>query len=228
MSCGFEHFDGAYVLGALSAAERLEFERHLTGCDACTARVRQLAGLPGLLGRVEADVLEEDAEPPPLPETLLPALCHDVRRAQRRRTWLTAGVAAAAAALVVGVGAVAVTVTQSDDPGTSVTTVDGQAMRPVGTVPIRADLALEKVTWGTRIELECTYDPAWVDYELPDELTYAVVVRTRSGDIEEVGTWRSVGGRTMQLEAATATPQEDIASVEVRTPDGRVVLRSTA
>ena len=53
MSCPFAHDDAAYVLGALSPAERLEFERHLGRCDDCTRAVRELAGLPGLLGRVD-------------------------------------------------------------------------------------------------------------------------------------------------------------------------------
>ena len=51
MSCEFAHDDGAYVLGALSPAERLAFERHLAAAPSAPAR-SELAGLPGLLGRV--------------------------------------------------------------------------------------------------------------------------------------------------------------------------------
>jgi hypothetical protein len=232
LGCAFEHADGAYVLGALSASERLAFERHLAGCDACTARVRQLAGLPGLLGRVGAEVLEDPAVPE-LPVTILPALAGRVRREQRRRTTLTALVAAAAAALAVGLGAVAVDTVRDDSaPSATPTTrtpAPGTAMEPVGgEVPVRASLTLEDVTWGTRIGLLCTYDPEAVEYDLPDEVTYLLVVTTRDGGTEQVGTWRSVGGRTMRLQAGTATRQEDIASVEVRTTDGRVVLTSAA
>ena len=36
MTCMFAHHDGAYVLGALSPAERRAFEDHLPGCAACT------------------------------------------------------------------------------------------------------------------------------------------------------------------------------------------------
>ena len=50
-------------------------------------------------------------------------------------------------------------------------------------------------------------------------------VRTRDGHSEQVGTWRSLEGRTMRLAAATAARREDIASVEVRTADGRTVLK---
>ena len=228
--CEFEHADAAYVLGALPAADRLAFERHLGTCDACTARVRQLAGLPGLLGRVGTDVLD-DAAPPGLPTTLLPALAVRVRRERRRRTALTALLAAAATALVVGAGAVAVEVVR-DDPtllSTAPLLDHGTAMAPVGgAVPVEASLTLEDVTWGTRIGLLCTYRPDTVEHELPDELVYLLVVRTRDGRTEQVGTWRSVSGRTMRLQAGTAARQEEIASVEVRTTDGRVVLTSAA
>src|SRR5688500_19238542 len=93
-----------------------------------------------------------------------------------------------------------------------------------GDVPVRASIALEEVTWGTRLDLTCTYDPALVDYELPPEADYELFVSTRRGHTEQVGSWRSVGGRTMRLTAATATSRRDIASVQVRTRDGRVVL----
>ena len=46
------HWDAAYVLGALSAAERQEYEDHLTSCPSCRDAVAELAGMPGLLARV--------------------------------------------------------------------------------------------------------------------------------------------------------------------------------
>jgi hypothetical protein len=53
-------------------------------------------------------------------------------------------------------------------------------------------------------------------------------VRTRDGRTEQVGTWSSLEGRTMRLTAATSATVRDIASVEVRTTDGRPVLELTA
>ncbi len=41
---------GAYVLHALSSAERAEFERHLAACEACTQEVRELAATAQRLG----------------------------------------------------------------------------------------------------------------------------------------------------------------------------------
>ena len=104
--CPYEMWDGAYVLGSLSPVERREFEAHLDGCETCSRAVRDLAGLPGLLGRIGPDVLEEH-QPEPVPETLLPRLSRAVRRRQQRRMWLTAGIAAAAAVVVTTGGVLA-------------------------------------------------------------------------------------------------------------------------
>ncbi|MDQ4051630.1 MAG: zf-HC2 domain-containing protein, partial [Actinomycetota bacterium] len=95
MSCQFSHYDGVYVLGALSPSERSAFQAHLAGCDECTRALQELAGLPGLLGRVPADVLESPADEP-LPTTLLPALLLETRRSRRRRVRMIIAAAAAA------------------------------------------------------------------------------------------------------------------------------------
>ncbi|MEV6626447.1 zf-HC2 domain-containing protein, partial [Amycolatopsis sp. NPDC051114] len=61
----FATFDAAYVLGALSPEDRQRFEQHLRMCDRCAASVRDMAGLPGLLARVDAPAVLPDAGPPP-------------------------------------------------------------------------------------------------------------------------------------------------------------------
>ena len=228
-ACEFAHLDGSYVLGALSPAERLEFEHHLAGCKECSRSVRELAGLPGLLARVDADVLEQPPTDEPLPETLLPALSREVGRSSRRRRFALAGLAAAAVALIVGAIAVTGLVGGDDEPvaapGTSQTTAPAQApMTPIGQVPVRATVALASVTWGTRLDLTCTYAPDAGKYHLPPSVTYALVVRTRDGHVERVGTWRALENRPMHFTAGTSTNQRDIASVEVLTAKGRPVL----
>lgn len=236
MSCRFAYDDGAYVLGALAPGDRQEFERHLPGCADCTRSVGELAGLPGLLGRVDASVVAEPDVDDPVPAGLLPALSREVGRARRRRAWAAAGLAAAAAVAVV----VALSVGQlggagtpaRTDPGASSSptadpsaSVEPREMQPVGDVPVQATITLEQVTWGTRLGLLCTYDTRSVDYELPPEVDYTLYVRTRDGRAERVGSWRSVDGLPMRLAAATAATAGELASVEVRTADGRVVLR---
>lgn len=230
MSCRLAHDDGVYVLGALAPAERLEFERHLRGCAECTRAVRELAGLPGLLGRVDPGLLEAPPTDGPVPETLLPGLVRQVTRARRRRTLAAAGVAAAAAALLTG-GVMSLTgVGGQDGPGPTPTSTVApttaarpMTMTPVGDVPVRASIVLEQVGWGTHLTLECTYEPGSAD-ELPPAVDYLLVVRTRDGQTEQVGSWRAEAGTTLRLDAATAAEPDDLASVEVRLPDGRVVL----
>ncbi len=227
MTCPLAQDDAAYVLGALSPGDRLRFERHLPGCLRCSGAVRELAGLPGLLDRVPPDVLEQPGADQPVPGTLVPALVRDVRRARRRRLTVAAAAGAAVAAGVVvpvalsrvegGSGAAPV----AGDGGASVVS---HSMAPVGDVPVQARLALEQVMWGTRLDLACTYDPSTVTARLPAGMDYVLFVRTRDGHVEQVGSWHSVAGRTMRLSAATAVRRADIASVEVRAPDGSVLL----
>jgi hypothetical protein len=236
VSCPFHLDCAAYVLGALSPGERLALERHLPGCESCTRAVRDVAGLPGLLDRADAALLESPPDDQPLPETLLPALTRAVRRRRRRRTLVAAGLAAAVAVVAVAVPAV-LSLDDGDEAPVPVppsATVDqdpvaGLPMSAVGgEVPVEATLGLEPVTWGTRLLLTCTYEPGSVEYELPPSVDYVLVVRTRDGRTEHVGSWRSVGGMTMQLTAGTAATRDDIAAVEVRTRSGRVVLRLRA
>src|SRR5215213_2129655 len=103
MSCPHAQDPAAYVIGSLSPAGRLEFEKHLGECDDCTRAIRELAGLPGLLGRVEPSVLESPGVDRPVPDTLLPTLSRQVRSARRRRTLISAGVAGAVVAVLVPV-----------------------------------------------------------------------------------------------------------------------------
>jgi anti-sigma factor RsiW len=101
MNCEFAELDGAYVLGSLSPGERQAYEKHLATCESCSRSVRELAGLPGLLAQVDVADLEGGPQPP-VPDTLLPSLVREVRGAQRRRSFLVAGVAAGLTAVAVG------------------------------------------------------------------------------------------------------------------------------
>src|SRR3954467_1447340 len=152
----YELWDGSYVLGSLSPAERREFEAHLDGCRTCSRSLRDLAGLPGLLGRIGPEVFEE-SEPEPVPETLLPRLSRAVRREQKRRTWLTAGIAAAAAVAITAGGVLALdhnnTTSPEANPPSSATSVPPppvpQLMKHVrtSTDPMVASVAVTEVGW---------------------------------------------------------------------------------
>ena len=66
MTCEMAHLDGAYVLGSLSPSERQQFERHLRVCVDCARSVQELAGLPGLLTRVDLDMRTSRADVQPV------------------------------------------------------------------------------------------------------------------------------------------------------------------
>ena len=232
MSCEFAHLDGSYVLGALAPGERQEFEDHLSGCPQCARAVQELAGMPGLLARVDPETLESPEIP--MPDTLLPALVRQARRVEHRRT-VTTALLSAAAVTVVAAGLVATGVIGDGNPpgavprsavSSSAAPTAGRDMIPVVAGPVRASVGFVTVPWGTRLDLTCTYDAAYQEGGRPPG-SYVLVVRTRDGRTEQVGAWRALPG-TMRLSAATDASRGDIASVEVRTATGSPVLRLPA
>jgi len=55
-------WDAAYVLGALSDADRREFETHLAGCISCREAVAELTAVSPLLSLLDYDqVIASDA-----------------------------------------------------------------------------------------------------------------------------------------------------------------------
>jgi hypothetical protein len=227
IDCPYEMWDGSYVLGSLSPAERREFEAHLDGCRPCSRAVRDLAGLPGLLGRIGPEVFDEH-EPEPVPETLLPRLSRAVRRREQRRTWLSAGIAAAAAVAVTAGGALALDHASSSptagNPTPSVVQPSSLLMTQRSRDPMTARVALTPVAWGTRLQLTCSYPRGTVRYEGG---AYALVVHTKDGRTERVATWNGLPGQSMQVSGATAAWKSDIASVEVTKLDGSPVAEVT-
>ena len=221
----FALYDAAYVLGALPPADRREFEVHLKICAACAGSVSELAGLPGLMSRVSIDQLTAEAEP--VPETLLPSLARAVQ-GERRRRRLTVGAAAAVAACLIAVGTVAITRPSSParPPVTSASTLSGTANLPLSAVvpsPVTASARLVDMAWGTRIDLTCSYSsqgryPA-------SGVPYAMVVIDRHGIAQQVATWTALPDRALTVTGASSQARQDIASVEIRTLQGRTILR---
>lgn len=214
----FEEFDAAYVLGALSPSERLEFERHLEECDECLERVASLSAMPALLrGLPEAAFAVAD---PPPPEGLLLSLQREVRRGRNRRRWYYAAGSLAAAAVLVLATALIAGRGSTSTPTPTPTTAAFRAMTNTSSAPLQVNAALTAVGWGTRIDLRCTYGASVV----AGEYAYGLVVIDKSGTAHDAGSWNATPGHVTQFSAGTSLAVSDIASVEVTAPGAATPL----
>lgn len=217
MTDPFEHFDGAYVLGALDDIDRAAFEQHLSGCDECRQRVAELSDLPGLLAGVDLADVEEDIAGP-LPDTLLPRLVREVRRSRRRRTLVAIGGAVAAACAA---ALIAVTATGSDSGGPAWNPpAAAQVMRPVGPSPVRAAVALAAQPQGTRITVFCHYPSGG-----GSEVDYALTATDRNGGTHRLGSWWIAPGQNLIYVAPTSLHRGQIRQLAVTDAAGTPVLR---
>jgi Putative zinc-finger len=216
--------DAAYVLGALSQADRREFEDHLKFCAACATSVSELAGLPGLMSRASIDQLTN--EPEPVPETLLPSLAREVRRERARRR-LVVGAVAGAAACLIGVGTVAVSRSDNPTPAPATSSASSSstnlALTAVVPSPITASTRLVDMAWGTRIDLTCVYRAT--SLYPAGGVPYAMIVIDRHGATEQVATWKALPNRTITVMGASSRARKDIAAIEIRTLDGQTILQ---
>jgi hypothetical protein len=224
MTCEHALEDGAYVLGALSPAERAEFERHLSGCASCRESVANLAVLPGLLGRLDparAVALREDQAPVAIPATVLQrvltAAGRQRRRARRRRIVLATTLAAVVMVLLVGVGvAVHLRDVQPSPP------IAMSAMRPASAewIPVGADVGVVPDAGGSRLVMTCWYASG---YEGRWVLRLVVIPRA-GGDAETIGTWTADPGAKVTVSGRTHLTPDEIGRVELRRWDNTTLL----
>jgi anti-sigma factor RsiW len=209
----FVHDDAAYVLGALSDAERREFEAHLETCPDCTARVAEIAGLPQLLEGLPEDAFRAVAEP--VPDAVLPRLLRAVRHERRRRRGVVSALGALAAACIV---TLALIVAQ---PDAKPMPRQGQAMSALVSSPVQATALVTDVAWGTRIQLTCRYASS---YE--PERAYSLVVVDKQGVRHDAGSWQLVPGQPTTFTGGTALRRDEIASLQITLADRPVLQLS--
>lgn len=199
---------GAYLIGSLAPAERSALDRHLAGCPECRAELAALAPLPGLLGRLTADDVRDGTltpDPALLQRSLDTVRSDHTTAARRLHRWRLAAVAAA----VVAVAALGLPpLLGSAATGTPLTTAAGVSAGGVGELSARP--------WGTAVELRLTGLPAATGY-----VAYAVA---RDGHTQVAASWGATPDGHAAVTGATAIPRTDLASVQVRTPDGHTVL----
>lgn len=233
----YREWDAAYVLGALSPGERRAFERHLSDCTRCSGAVAELAGMPGLLGLIPAEVAAAsgEGEAPRRPDDGAPIQrLAAVVGAERRRTHrLVAGAAVVAAGLLVTAGiALGATVPGVADAFFSPfgnAGAEDVEMTPLASGAVTADLTVTPKEWGTLFDWKCRYeDPPWTDADPVEPPEYGLIVTQTDGIEIVVATWRAAGERAAGLSAATSIPTDDISKVEIRTlPEMLALARAT-
>lgn len=211
----YADWDAAYVLGALSSAERRAYEEHVDDCARCATAVAELGMLPGLLRLVPDEdgtaLLRAEPEPGPgPPPAALP----------RRRRGRVLAVAALIVAVLLagGIGAAVVRSGRDDVPrGTVALTLAG-----VAPSPLRATVRLTPTSWGTEVAMTCTYAG---DYG--DRHRYALYVVDGSGQRQLVSRWQAGPGDTARTTGSTDLVAGAIERVELEAADGTVLLAGT-
>jgi hypothetical protein len=223
----YREWDAAYLLGALSPAERREYEQHLAGCAECSAEISSMAGMPGILSVVPNDRAMELATPA-IGETpdLMPGLVVATDRVRRRARLRVAALVATAAA-VVGIAVWEVPRIADEDapvePGISVTLTRTVAR------PLSANARLIAEPWGTKIEATCRYDavPPSPGQRPPRSVEYAMYVTDRAGTSVQVATWLASPGAEAEPYATTTVPLDQIAAIDIRSVrTGTVLLQA--
>jgi len=217
----FAQYDAAYVLGALTPTDRREFEAHLTTCGDCTAAVRELAGMPGLLRHASEELAGGPVpDAGPVPDTLLPRLIK-ASRSERRRHGMWTAIAGGAAAAVIALFAVLAVVHGGSSPSTAAT-VAMTANRPV---PVDASFQLQSVKWGTKVHLTCTYTGTSSGNGPYDRVVYRLVaVPTDGGAEQNIAQWSVLPGEDATVDGSTDLQPSQIDHLALETQDGAVLL----
>jgi anti-sigma factor RsiW len=221
MRCEHEHDDGAYVLGALSPAERSAYERHLATCSFCREAVRDISTLPDLLSRLDAKEFAKLVDP----SLSKPEQHHPIRRlVTRRRNSKALRVrilsSAAAVILVALVGFGAVLLTRDTSAPAAAPFGPAVAMTPVdGASPVTATLRMISKAGGTRIDLTCSYSKS-----AAKPYTFRLIAYGPDDQKEQIGSWQAEPGTEFPMDAVTHFAAGSLSRLELVQYDGKALL----
>ncbi len=200
----------AYVLDALEASERREFESHLDTCDVCRSEVASMAPLPGLLARVDVDGL--GAAPSSIADRAAAQVRSDwLSLTRSRKRWQVASVAAAVAAVIAMAWPAA--------PSTP----DGNRLSIRSGAVDTAEVVLDARGWGTEVAISLE--------GMPERDRYVAWAVDAGGRREVVATWGPTGSGSMRVTGASSFPTAELAEIQIvgdAVDDLLVVARSSS
>lgn len=221
-------WDAAYVLGALTPAERRDYESHLSRCGACRRAVTEICGIPALLSRLDmataVDALNGGDET---------SICAD--RSTAKRDVLTAaarvrrrrrGWAAMVMALVVTATIVVIAVREYRGVSSAPVAVPMRAVEPSA---LTSSVTLSAQQWGTRIDVRSVLtDTPHISEHHDDEAgdAVAVVLINDQGVTVRAAAWTLLADQVAVPSTDTSWPLETILTVQVIGVDGHVLLES--
>jgi hypothetical protein len=191
VSCAHTVDVGAYLFGSLDLRERSAFERHLSGCETCRAEMLRLAPLPGLLGRLTPDTVDNLDELPTIPPKVV-----------RRRPWRRMLLLGAAVLVVLALATGVLLLRPSPAPTWSAT--------DSGT-GVHGSAAMISRPWGTEVLLELDNVPVGARCKL--------MVHDRGGQREIGGWWGTPNTEGERIPGSTSFPLDTIDHVDVMVDD---------
>jgi hypothetical protein len=198
---------GAYVVGALDHAERVDLEAHLAHCPMCRDELASLAPLPGLMSRLTVE--EAISGPPPIDDAMLErvlAVASSERRVASHRRWL----AVAAAVVVLAGGTTAGVAMHRSMSAKHWQQVNAQS----DGVHMRVDI--EPASTGTTLQL-------WLRGVPSDERCRLIAVAD-DGTQDIAGSWVATYSGTATIRGTTSINREHLRRLVIRTYDGKTLV----
>ena len=216
---------GAYILGGLTPSERGDFELHLRGCASCQEEMQgasrlsalldtlQLSDASALLGTEppQADMArgsEAPSTPTPEPqEACIDLLARLATKRRNKRLKIGAfGLAAVAASVATGVFLAPVI---HPGPGPDASFEVASALGP------RVELGMNAKAWGTELE--------FTGADLPTSGVLSLWVVDHGGIADRAGSWQATTTGKTKLTGAVPTQMGNIATVQLRDYDSKVL-----
>ncbi|MEU4622440.1 zf-HC2 domain-containing protein [Actinoplanes sp. NPDC023801] len=216
MRCEDGHDDAAYVLGALSPIERAAYERHLAACSFCREAVADLALVPDMLDRLDAEEFAKLLDPS-LSSLSRPAHAPSLKKVRARPIRIVSSAVALVLFLMIGGGlaywgfTAGETSAPPPGPAVAMTRVDPGS-------PISATIRITSTGAGSRVEMECAYSPTAKPY------TFRLVAYGPDEQTEQLGSWLAQPGKEFLLPAATHFTEGSLSRLELVRSDDRVML----